>query len=38
MKGVITGISTDVSVESIKRNLSGAVGVDVKRLKYVKNE
>lgn len=38
MKGVITGISTDVSVESIKRNLSGAVVVDVKRLKYVKNE
>jgi len=38
LKGVISEISTDVSVESIKRNLPGAVVVDAKRLKYAKNE
>lgn len=38
LKGVITGISTDVSFESVNRNLSGTAVMDVRRLKYVKNE
>lgn len=38
VKGVITGISSDVSVDLIKQNLSGAAVIEARRLKYVKNE
>lgn len=38
VKGVITGISSDVSVDLIKQNLSEAAVIEARRLKYVKNE
>lgn len=38
VKGVISGLLTDRSVESIKENLSGVRVIDAKRLKYVKDK
>ncbi|KAI2644031.1 Elongation factor Ts, mitochondrial [Labeo rohita] len=38
VKGVITGIPTDVAVEQIKKSLTGAAVIDVKRLKYIRNK
>lgn len=35
MKGVITGVPTDVSEDTIKRSLSGAKVIGAKHLKYV---
>lgn len=37
VKGVITGIPTEVTVEKIKRGLMGAAVIDVKRLKCNRN-
>ncbi len=37
VKGVITGIPTEVTVEKIKRGLTGAAVIDVKRLKCNRN-
>lgn len=37
VKGVITGIPTDVTVEKIKRGIMGATVIDVKRLKCNRN-
>lgn len=37
VRGVITGIPTDVSVEKIKRNITGGAVSDVRRLKCIRN-
>ncbi|KAI2646409.1 Elongation factor 4 [Labeo rohita] len=37
VKGVISGISPDVHVETMKRNLTGAIVFDVRRLKCTRN-
>lgn len=38
VKGVITGIPTDVTVEKIKRGLTGDTVIDVKRMKCNKTK
>lgn len=38
VRGVLSGIPTDISAESIKESISGAAVKEVRRLHYVKDK